>query len=135
MSNRSSTDSVPVSSVYRRLLLPIYIPSLLGSISMQALLVLLALSVLEAGAGAPFAAFLVRLLVQGRNSDELQGIFRVSYDLLQETDKEAEWKTYEHDVHGFVYVQRNDAGVYDPDAVQLEGVKDSIAFFDKYMKP
>jgi hypothetical protein len=75
------------------------------------------------------------ILVQGRNSDELQGIFRVSYDLLQETGKEAEWKTYEHDVHGFVYVQRNAAGVYDPDAVQLEAVADSIAFFDKYMKP
>ena len=75
------------------------------------------------------------ILVQGRNGDELQGIFRVSYDLLQESGKEAEWKTYEHDVHGFVYVQRNDAGVYDPDAVQLEGVADSIAFFDKYLKP
>ena len=74
------------------------------------------------------------IFVQGRNSDELQGIFRVGYDLLQEAGKEAEWKTYEHDVHGFVYVQRNDEGVYDPDAVQLEGVKDSIAFFDRHMK-
>ncbi len=75
------------------------------------------------------------IFVQGRNSDELQGIFRVGYDLLQEAGKEAEWKTYEHDVHGFVYVQRNDKGVYDPDPVQLEGVKDSIAFFDRHMKP
>ena len=75
------------------------------------------------------------IFVQGRNSDELQGIFRVGYDLLQEAGKESEWKTYEHDVHGFVYVQRNDDGVYDPDAVQLDGVKDSIAFFDRYMKP
>ena len=75
------------------------------------------------------------ILVQGRNGDELQGIFRVSYELLQETGKEAEWKTYEHDVHGFVYVQRNAAGVYDPDGVQLEAVADSIAFFDKHMKP
>ncbi len=75
------------------------------------------------------------IFVQGRNSDELQGIFRVGYDLLQEAGKEAEWKTYEHDVHGFVYVQRNDKGVYGPDPVQLEGVKDSIAFFDKHMKP
>ena len=74
------------------------------------------------------------ILVQGRNDDELQGIFRLGYDLLQEAGKESEWKTYEHDVHGFVYVQRNDAGVYDPDPVQLEGVKDSIAFFDRYMK-
>lgn len=75
------------------------------------------------------------ILVQGRNSDELQGIFRVGYELLVEAGKEAQWKSYEHDEHGFVYVKRNDAGVYDPDPVQLEGVKDSIAFFDGYMKP
>jgi len=74
------------------------------------------------------------IFVQGRNKDELQGIFRVGYDLLQEAGKEAEWKTYEHEVHGFVYVQRNDEGVYEPDPVQLEGVNDSIAFFDRHMK-
>ena len=50
-------------------------------------------------------------------------------------DSSYEWKSYEHDVHGFVYVQRNAAGVYDPDPVQLEGVKDSIAFFDRHLKP
>lgn len=71
------------------------------------------------------------IFVQGRNTDELQGIFRVGYDLLQESGKESEWKTYEHDVHGFVYVQRNDEGIYDPDEVQLSAVKDSIAFFDR----
>ena len=71
--------------------------------------------------------------MQGRNSDELQGIFRVCYDLLIELGKEAQWATYEHAVHGFVYVQRNDKGVYAPDAVQVEAVRDLIAFFDKYM--
>jgi len=75
------------------------------------------------------------IFVQGRNSDELQGIFRVGYDLLQEAGKESEWKTYEHPEHGFVYVKRNAEGNYDPDPVQLEAVGDSIAFFDKYMKP
>ena len=75
------------------------------------------------------------IFVQGRNSDELQGIFRVGYDLLQESGKESEWKSYEHDVHGFVYVQRNDDGIYAPDEVQLEAVNDSLAFFDRYMKP
>jgi dienelactone hydrolase len=74
------------------------------------------------------------IFVQGRDSDELQGIFRVCYDLLIEAGKDAEWTTYEHDVHGFVYVQRNLAGVYDPDAVQIQAVKDSIAFFDRRMK-
>ena len=74
------------------------------------------------------------IFVQGRNSDELQGIFRVCYDLLVELGKEAKWATYEHDVHGFVYVARNDKGAYAPDAVQIKAVGDSIAFFDRYMK-
>jgi len=74
------------------------------------------------------------ILVQGRNTDELQGIFRISYELLDESGKDAEWKTYEHDVHGFVYVQRNDEGTYAPDPVQLDIVRDSIAFFDRHMK-
>jgi dienelactone hydrolase len=75
------------------------------------------------------------IFVQGRNTDELQGIFRISYELLDESGKDTEWKTYEHGVHGFVYVQRNDEGSYAPDPVQLEGIRDSIAFFDRHMQP
>jgi dienelactone hydrolase len=74
------------------------------------------------------------IFVQGRNSDELQGIFRVCYDLLIELGKDAMWKTYEHDVHGFVYVQRNRKGAYEPDAVQVAAVGESITFFDRYLK-
>ena len=74
------------------------------------------------------------IFVQGRNSDELQGIFRVCYDLLVELGKDAKWETYEHDVHGFVYVGRNDGGMYAPDAVQVAAVNDSIAYFDTYLK-
>jgi hypothetical protein len=53
---------------------------------------------------------------------------------LTELGKDAKWETYEHDVHGFCYVHRNDQGVYAPDAVQVQVVADSIAFFDKHMK-
>jgi dienelactone hydrolase len=74
------------------------------------------------------------IFVQGRDSDELQGIFRVCYDLLVELGKDARWATYEHDLHGFVYVRRNEAGAYAPDAVQRQAVADSIAFFDRYLK-
>jgi len=73
------------------------------------------------------------IFVQGRNSDELQGIFRVCYDLLVELGKEAKWATYEHDMHGFVFVRRNSEGVYAPDAVQTQAIKDSIGFFDSYL--
>ncbi|HEY4921678.1 MAG TPA: prolyl oligopeptidase family serine peptidase [Xanthobacteraceae bacterium] len=85
-------------------------------------------------ARARIAPIATPILVQGRNSDELQGIFRVCYDLLVEAGKDATWKSYEHDVHGFVYVGRNKQGVYAPDAVQREAVRDSIAWFDRYLK-
>jgi dienelactone hydrolase len=85
-------------------------------------------------ARARISAIATPIFVQGRNSDELQGIFRVCYDLLIEAGKDAQWASYEHDVHGFVYPQRNRGGVYDPDAVQIAAVKDSIAFFDARMK-
>jgi dienelactone hydrolase len=74
------------------------------------------------------------IFVQDRNSDELQGIFRVCYDLLAELGKDAKWASYEHEAHGFVFVRRNGEGVYAPDAVQTQAIRDSIAFFDKYMK-
>jgi len=84
-------------------------------------------------ARARMEAIKTPIFVQGRNSDELQGIFRVCYDLLVELGKESRWATYEHDVHGFVYVRRNAAGAYAPDAVQRQAVADSIAFFDEYL--
>src|SRR5215470_2491881 len=73
-------------------------------------------------ARARIAPIATPIFVQGRDSDELQGIFRVCYDLLVEMGKDAAWKSYEHDVHGFVYVERNGAGVYAPDAVQVAAV-------------
>ena len=53
---------------------------------------------------------------------------------LIELGKEAQWKSYEHDIHGFVYVQRNAGGSYAPDSVQIEAVSNALAFFDKYLK-
>jgi len=85
-------------------------------------------------AKARMAPIKTPIFVQGRNSDELQGIFRVCYDVLVELGKDTQWATYEHDVHGFVYVERNQKGAYAPDPVQIQAVKESIAFFDKYLK-
>lgn len=85
-------------------------------------------------ARARIATITTPILVQGRNADELQGIFRVCYELLIEAGKDAQWASYEHAVHGFVYVERNRDGVYDPDPVQIQAVNDSIAYFDAHMK-
>jgi dienelactone hydrolase len=72
--------------------------------------------------------------VQGRDDDVLQGIFRVSYDLLHEMGKDAIWKSYDHHLHGFIYPVREADGTYAPDAVQLGAFADTKAFFDKYLK-
>lgn len=73
------------------------------------------------------------IFVQGRDCDELQGIFRVSYDLLREAGKAAEWKSYDHPLHGFVYPWRNASGDYAPDALQLQALADTLDFFNRYM--
>jgi hypothetical protein len=75
------------------------------------------------------------IFVHGRDRDELQGIFRVSYDLLAEMGKVSKWATYDHDEHGFIYVKRDANGQYSPDELQVRAVRDSLDFFDQYMRP
>ena len=74
------------------------------------------------------------IFVQGRDRDHNQDVFRLNYELLEEAGKDVEWKSYDHELHGFAYVQRNADGEYEPDPVQLEVVADSIAFFDRNLK-
>lgn len=50
-----------LASPYRRLLLPVYVPSFLMAVSQDALLVLLPLYILESGLGPAFAAFVIGL--------------------------------------------------------------------------
>jgi len=74
------------------------------------------------------------IFVAGRDRDHNQATFRLAYELMREAGKPTEWKSYDHDHHGFVFIQRNSDGVYDPDPLQREVVADSIAFFDRYLK-
>jgi dienelactone hydrolase len=46
------------------------------------------------------------ILVMGRENDHLQGIFRLTYDLLDEAGKDAEWVSYDHPEHGYIYPHR-----------------------------
>jgi len=75
------------------------------------------------------------ILVQGRDDDHLQGIFRLTYEVLVEANKETEWKSYNHGEHGFIYVERGEDGQYNPDSTQIEVVTDTIAWLDRYMSP
>lgn len=73
------------------------------------------------------------ILVMGRETDELQGIFRLTYDLLVEGGKEADWVSYDHDLHGYVYPLRGADGEYEVNDVQLESIAHVIAWLDGHL--
>ena len=74
------------------------------------------------------------ILVMGRDEDHLQGIFRTTYDLLEEAGKDVEWVSYDHDLHGYVFPIRRDDGSYDLNDVQVEAIEGVIAWLDRRLK-
>ena len=73
----------------------------------------------------------VPMLVMGRDDDHLQGVFRLSFELLEEAGKEAEWVSFDHAEHGFVFPTAAD-GV---DRVQERAIDRIVGFLDRHMKP
>jgi dienelactone hydrolase len=80
------------------------------------------------------AAIDVPILVMGRDGDHLQGIFRVSYELLAEAGRDTEWVSWDHPLHGYIAPVAA-AGASGPDQVQERAIDGIIAFLDRYMKP
>jgi hypothetical protein len=74
------------------------------------------------------------IFVMGRDDDPLQGIFRVSYDLLAESGKDAQWGTWDHDLHGYIFPVRTDDGTLQLDDVQTEAIDAVITYLDRYLK-
>lgn len=74
------------------------------------------------------------VLVMGRDQDHLQGIFRITYELMAEAGKEVEWVSYQHPEHGYIYPYRGEDGTYRVDAVQVEALAKAIAYLDRYLK-
>ncbi len=74
------------------------------------------------------------IFVVGRDRDHNQETFRLVYELLDELGKTVQWQSYDHDEHGFSFIERNADGVYDPDPIQREVVAAAIAWFERYLK-
>ena len=72
------------------------------------------------------------VLVLGRDQDELQGIFRLTYELLAEKRPDVEWQTWSHDVHGYIYPEADEHGVAQVDDVQREALRVVVDFFDRH---
>lgn len=75
------------------------------------------------------------ILVMGRETDHLQGIFRTSYELLAEAGKEVEWVSWDHPLHGYIYPQRGADGAYEVDDVQEQAIRGVIGYLDRYLQP
>jgi len=74
------------------------------------------------------------ILVLGRDDDHLQGIFRVSYDLLREEGKTAEWESYDHPMHGYLFPVRGPDGAWAVDAIQEAAIDRALDFLARHMK-
>jgi hypothetical protein len=74
------------------------------------------------------------MFVMGRDDDPLQGIFRVSHDLLVEAGKDTEWRTWDHDLHGYIFPELGPDGVVQLDAVQVEAIDAVVAYLDRHLK-
>jgi dienelactone hydrolase len=74
----------------------------------------------------------IPVLVIGREEDELHGIFRLTYELLAERRTDVEWRSWSHDVHGFIYPETGPDGVPRVDDVQREALEVIVDFFDRH---
>lgn len=71
------------------------------------------------------------ILVMGRDDDHLQGIFRLSYDLLEASGKDASWVSWNHPLHGYVFPVTGADGRVEVDDVQERAIDGVIDFFDR----
>jgi hypothetical protein len=74
------------------------------------------------------------ILVMGRDDDHLQGIFRLSYELLAESGKDVQWVSWDHPLHGYIFPITRDDGTVEVDEVQERAIDGVIEFLDARLK-
>jgi hypothetical protein len=74
------------------------------------------------------------IFVVGRDRDHNQATFRLSYELMLEAGKDVEWQSYDHDYHGFIFIQRDASGRYNADPIQREAVAAAMDFLNRHLK-
>jgi dienelactone hydrolase len=73
------------------------------------------------------------ILVMGRETDHLQGIFRATYELLEEAGKDVEWVSYDHPLHGYVFPFNHDDGQPEVNEAQEEAIDHVISFLRRHL--
>ncbi|MFQ5860794.1 MAG: alpha/beta hydrolase family protein [Dehalococcoidia bacterium] len=89
----------------------------------------------------------VPILVLGRDTDHLQGLFHKLYELLKRAGKNAYWESWDHPAHGYQWgprrtetVHTNHEGIitevvggYQADALQRETLDRVVAFLNEHV--
>ena len=74
------------------------------------------------------------ILHLGRDSDHLQGIFRLAHEWMREAGKDSTWMSFDHPDHGYPFIYRQADGNYRPDPVQAEAFEVIMTFFDRHLR-
>lgn len=74
------------------------------------------------------------ILVMGRETDHLQGIFRTTYELMEEAGKDVDWVSYDHPLHGYIYPLRGSDGTYEVDEVQEQAIRVVIDYLNQHLR-
>ncbi len=74
------------------------------------------------------------ILIIGREKDHLQGIFKLTHEWMQEAGKNVTWVSFDHPVHGYVFICRQPDGSYQPDPIQQKTFDIFLEYFDAHLK-
>lgn len=73
------------------------------------------------------------ILVMGRETDHLQGIFRATYELMEEAGKDVEWVSFDHPLHGYVFPFNGPDGRPEVDETQENAIDHVISFLKRHL--
>ena len=73
------------------------------------------------------------ILHVGRDSDHLQGIFKLGHEWMRAAGRDSTWVSFDHPDHGYPFIYRQPDGTYRPDRVQAEAFAVIMDFFDRHL--
>jgi hypothetical protein len=88
----------------------------------------------KARAMARIARIRTPILHVGRDSDHLQGIFKLGHEWMREAGKDSTWVSFDHPEHGYPFIYRQPDGTYRPDRVQAEAFAVIMDYFDRHLR-
>jgi dienelactone hydrolase len=74
------------------------------------------------------------ILLFGRDTDHQQGVFKLTYEWMKEAGRDVAWQSFDHSVHGYVFIYPQKDGSYKPDEIQEKAFDIFMAYFDKHLK-